>query len=367
LSHNPVLVLEELSEVNDIYPNRKYKRHQKMKLTALLAATITLTSTAPHHAFIAPLPFREKVSSSLEMATRNSSMKEKRKQRQAKQRGQQFENPFAGLPKSQFASQQSAVPKALDTPEKIFSPTDAAKKAQELLKAQRASVDMLTKVRERVEGLPSKTIMASLQSQGYFIVDNFLEDENFLAQLEAESISLYQAGEMEVDLANLGSGEYTTAVKGGQTQYAKCPRLVELTVSSTKHLPKQITEPSLDPSACMAVLRTFDRKAFQASLNLLIGSEVVPEANKSFATVVTDPSKDKRRISLQYFFVPESWDSSCGGSITFESGDTVHAKRDRLLMWKSESTSLRKDMWEGNDDFPLASCLELHLLGYEAE
>jgi hypothetical protein len=334
-----------------------------MKPRTFLAALFSLTSTAPHDAFVSELASPKKPRSSLYMTKRKPSMAEKRKQRQAKQLGQHFQNPFASQPKSNLDFQGTGASKALDTPDKLRSPTEGAEKAKELLKAQRASVDMLTKVRTRIEALPSEEIMAALGDHGFFTVDNLLGDENILSQLEAEAIQLYEAGELEIDVANLGSGEYTTVIKGGSEQYAKCPRLVEWTVSTTKHLPEHIMEPSLDSSACMAILRTFDRKAFQASLSLLAGSEDIPEANKPFATVVSDLQEDRRRISLQYFIVPEAWNQSCGGSISWECGDMTFAKRDRLVIWRSDTTSLRKDMWKGKDDIPLASCLELHLLG----
>jgi len=298
------------------------------------------------------------------MTKRKPSMKEKRKQRQMKQSGEQFKNPFANLPKSELDIGASSVPKELETPEMLFNPTEAAERARELLKAQRASVNMLTKVRECIEALSSEEIMSGLNEHGFYIVDNLLGDESIVAQLAAEAMQLHEAGEMEIDMANLGSGEYTTPIKGGTEQYTKCPRLVEWTVATTKHFPERITEPDLDSSACMATLRTFDRKAFQASLNLLTGSEEVPETtNKPFATVVSNPNEDKRRISLQYFIVPEPWDPSCGGNISFGCDAVAPAKRDRLVIWKSDSTSIRKDAWKGNDDINLASCLELHLIG----
>ena len=335
-----------------------------MKLGKL--ATVGVTLIANSDAFVGQVPSRINPTTSLHMTKRKPSMKEKRKQRQMKQSGEQFKNPFANFPKSELDVKASSVPKELETPQTLFNPTEAAGRARELLKAQRASVDMLTKVRECIEALPPEEIMSGLNEHGFYIVDNLLGDENIVAQLAAEAMELHEAGELEIDMANLGSGEYTTPIKGGTEQYTKCPRLVEWTVATTKHLPHRITEPDLDSSACMAILRTFDRKAFQASLNLLTGSEEVPETNKPFATVVSNPNEDKRRISLQYFMVPESWDPSCGGHISFGCDSVASAKRDRLVIWKSDSTSIRKEVWKGNDDINLASCLELHLLGRAA-
>ena len=332
-----------------------------MKLRKLLA-TVGATFIACSDAFVAQLASRINPSTSLDMTKRKPSMKEKRKQRQMKQSGEQFQNPFANLPKSELDFKASSVSEELDTPQTIFDPTEASHKARELLKAQRASVDMLTKVRQCIEALPSEEIMAGLNNHGFFVIDNLLGDESIVEQLAVEAMQLHETGEMEIDMANLGSGEYTTAIKGGAEQYAKCPRLVEWTVATTKHVPDLITEPHLDSSVCMATLRTFDRKAFQASLNLLTGGEEVPETNQPFATIVSNPHDDKRRISLQYFILPEPWDISCGGNISFGYDTVASAKRDRLVIWKSDSTLVRKDVWKGNNDINLASCLELHLV-----
>jgi len=290
-------------------------------------------------------------------------MAEKRKQRQAKQKGQQRPNPFENLPKSKLDFQQSAASKALDTPEKLTDPKEAADKAKELLQNQRDSVDMLTLVRTRIEALPSEDITNGLEQDGYFVFDGLMGNEDILSQLESEATRLYEDGALEVDMGNLGSGEYTVAVKGGQEQYVQCPRTVEWVVSSTKHIPETLPDLSLDPSACMANLRTFDRKAFQASLELLTGSDDVPETTKPFSTVVADPYEDKRRLSLRYYLVPDSWSEDCGGGLRFEKSGPVAAKRDRLVIWKSDSSSMRNEMWKGNDDIQLASCLELHLVG----
>lgn len=327
-------------------------------LVLMLGSSLTLVCDA----FIRGSSTTKGRCTQLGMGKRKPSMKEKRQQRRAKQLGQNFQNPYANLPKAKLQVQELKATKALDTPEKFSNPAEAATKAQDLLKAQRESVDMLTKVRERVEALPSELIMTAMNSQGYFVVDDFLCDKETISQLEAEALELYAGGELEVDMTNLGSGEYMVAIKGGKEQYTKCPRLVEWTVSTTKHLPEQVTEPALDPGACMATLRAFDRKAFQASLNLLTGSDKVPKISKPFETIVTDSSEDKRRLSLQYFLVPENWDGSCGGSLSFESGETVMGKRDRMVLWKSDSTRMRKDPWEGNNNASFASCLELHLV-----
>lgn len=294
------------------------------------------------------------------MAKRKPSMSERRKQRQAKQRG--GPNPFADLPKSKLDVQQMPASAVLDTPEKISDPTQAANKAKELLEKQRASVEMLTMVKERVLALSADELWSSLSSQGYYVVDGFIGNESIIAQMESEAEKMYADGGLEVDMGNLGSGEYTVSIKGGQEQYVQCPRTVEWVVSTTKHIPELADKMSLDSSACMATLRVFDRKAFQASVALLTGSEDLPDTTKPFGTTVTDSLEDKRRLSLQYYLVREAWGEDCGGGLTFEAGGDVKPTRDRLVIWKSDSSSLRKETWKGNEDLTLGSCIELHLV-----
>jgi hypothetical protein len=326
---------------------------------------LTTTMIDPCHTFSPRLPNISGDSFSsmvLHMAKRKASMAEKQKKRQAKQKGASSINPFANLPKSKLGVQQTPASAVLDTPIKMSDPQEAASKAKELLQKQRASVDMLTTVREKVESLPSEELTTALENDGYFIVDGFLGDDTILAQMETEAEKLYTDGALEADMSNLGSGEYTVAIKGGAEQYAACPRMVEWVVSTTKHIPEIISDLSLDPSACMATLRTFDRKVFQASLALLTGSDEVPETTQPFTKIVTDVTEDKRRLTLQYYLVPDSWDETCGGGLAFENGGSVQAKRDRLVVCKSDVSSLRKEMWKGNDGMLLGSCLEHHLV-----
>lgn len=298
-------------------------------------------------------------SSALNLAKRKQSMAEKRRQRQSK--SSYKTEDFSHLPKSKLDFQSSDGGAANDSPQEMSNPAEAAEKAQDLLKAQRASVDMLTMVRERVEALPSEEVISNLESNGYFVVDDFLGNAGVVLQMEAEAQHIYGADKMEVDMGNLGGGEYTLPLTGGSEQYIECPRLIEWVVSTTKHVPDQFEPFTLDAGACMATLRTFDRNAFQASLALLTGSNEVKTADKPFELVLTD-EEDMRRLSLKYYVLPETWDPECGGGMEFESGGSVAAKRDRLVIWKSDSCSFRTTNWKGGDSNTLGSCIELHLV-----
>ena len=347
----------------------------------------------------------------LYMATKRkkASMAEKKARRHSKKVASpttqqdlpQCKLDFKTVPKAEEApvattAGPTTTTEGLDASKKITDPKVAETRAQQMIKAQRESVDMLTSVRERIEkALPdSSTIQSSLNSYGYLVFDGFLEDDKILAQLRQESGS-NMLPHMEVDLTNIGSGEYITTVKGGEEQYGLCPRLVELVVSTTKHLPNQIQggegnenneQFSLDSSACMATLRTFDRNAFKASLELLTGDNNDEDAiledaskNKPFSVVATEPD-DKRKISMLYYILPEAWNESCGGGISFASNsnsdgeasssissELVHAKSDRLILFNSDTTKYRREPWKGSDEGEnssnmIGSCVELHFV-----
>ena len=313
----------------------------------------------------------------LKMAKRKESMSAKRARRNARKNSSSAssvqDKPRCKLDFTTVSRRNEAITsagsttttKGLDASKKITDPKKAEQKAQRLVQAQRESVDMLTLVRERVESLPADAIRMKLGDQGYFVLDNFLDDKRVLDQLRKESSSML--ADMEVDVSNIGSGEYILGVEGGEEQYAQCPRLVELVVSSTKHLPSQLKqEENLDASACMANLRTFDRKAFKASVALLTGedSEESMEMPPRAYGVVATESNDQRRITMFYYILSESWTEGCGGGLVFESSsETVSAKSDRLVLFNSDSTSFRQDPWKGNEGIDeFGSCVELHLV-----
>ena len=294
-------------------------------------------------------------------AKRKMSMAEKRKRRQSKQR----QSVDLDIPASKldFKSAKSVEIDG-EAPIRVKDPTEAASQAQEMLKAQRASVDMLTLVRERVENLNVGEISNSLETSGYAVVDGFLNDKSISDRLCEEGTKMYNDEYMETDMKNLGSGEYVVSIEGGEKQYSLCPRLVELVVSTTKHVPEAVKQiMTLDASACMATLRIFDHTAFKASLALLTGESdesVVEQAPRSFSQVAED-ADDKRRLSLHYFVLPITWDETMGGGLEFETGSAA-AKRDRLVIWKSDRTMFRKQPWKGKDQCDLGGCIELHLV-----
>ena len=237
---------------------------------------------------------------------------------------------------------------------------------------------MLTMVREKVEALPKDEILHALDNEGYYVLDGFLGEGSGAAErLSKEALSLFQGEEMEMDTDNLGMGEYIAAIKGGTDQYAKCPRTVELVVSTTKHIPQVFESMELDASACMATLRVFDYKALKASISLLLGNEEedIGSSTRTFETVTNGDEKDQRKLTMQYYLVPQSWDEDAenGGGLTFQSSSSdkdvfVSAKLDRLVLWKSDTTMFKKELWKGNaGSNEFGGCIELHLVGKSEE
>lgn len=289
-------------------------------------------------------------------------MAEKRKRRQAKSRS--TENPFGNLPVCKLDFKSNNIDNDNGKVETFQDPTAAAEKAKDLLKSQRESVDMLTMVREKVEGLPKNDILSAFDNQGYFVVDDFLGHADRIAQ---EAQSMFDAQDMEADTSNLGSGEYIVPITGGE-QYTKCPRSVELVVSTAKHLPEVFEDMNLDASACMATMRSFDYKTLKASMSLLLGSEEenLDDSAIAFEKVVFDDD-DQRKLTMFYYVVPESWNEDCGGGLTFSSTgggeEYVAAKYDRLVLLKSDSTMFKKDLWKGSKgDNEFGARMELHLV-----
>lgn len=352
------------------------------------------------------------------------SMAERLRRRQEKSKGDP--DPFANVPPANLdfsnSSNNNSGTKGTEEDEeeketsnehqqpiRVETPTAAASKAKELLKAQRDSVNMLTRVTERiVERLSDSKFHSELKTQGYSVVDNLLfsgdnedgnadstrrtEEEQLLAgELQEEGEYMLHEGDMEVDTTNLGSGEYIVPIVGGEQQYKTCPRLVEIVVAATKHIPEVINNNDaddslleLDPSVCMATLRTFDRKAYKAAMALLVGNDGDSENESSlssppFKVVANNDDKngddinDERKLSLYYYIVPDNWESQqCGGGFEFESsGEVIHAKRDRLVVLYSDTTKFRQLQWKGSDGdefddnsnaMMIGNSIELHLV-----
>jgi len=318
-------------------------------------------------------------------------MSERLKRRHGKTQG--GPNPYADLPPANldFSRSPEDEEKA-DNAIKVANPEAAAEKAKELLKAQRDSVNMLTMVKERItERLSDSEVRTALEDNGFAIVDCFfgsnndskIDAESVLAQLQEEGTRMLEEGSMEVDTSNLGKGQYIVAIAGGKKQYVACPRMVEIVVSATKNVPEVFGKNhdddddeknehailNLDDSACMATLRTFDRKALKASMALLMGNDDDdaldnPELESPLA-VIADKDDDQRKLSFYYYIVPDTWDENCGGGLEFESGVKANAKKDRLVIFYSDTTKCKTITWKGSDDSSetmIGNSIELHLV-----
>ena len=228
--------------------------------------------------------------------------------------------------------------------------------AQQLVAAQRISIDMLTFIRQRVESLPLTSILESLGNDGFVVVDDFLASDDAIAKLQAEGRALFEEDMMATDLARLGSGEYVVTIKGGTEQYSICPRTIETVVSITKHLSPSMSEFNLDGKNCIANMRLYDRNSRLASLDLVKDED---EILQPFGTVA-DANTDLRKVSLFYYPIGSEWSD---GGVTIERGNRmISAKRDRLILLLSDSCRHRHECFIGDEGMEQAFCLEVHLL-----
>mmetsp|Transcript_1789 Transcript_1789/g.2655 ORF Transcript_1789/g.2655 Transcript_1789/m.2655 type:complete len:403 (+) Transcript_1789:201-1409(+) len=319
-------------------------------------------------------------------AKKKGSMADKRKKRARRLPPRQVVVP-EGLENStpvgkwEKTTATGVKPKQEEQPEVKDPGAEEKAKAAQLIESQRKSVATLTYIREKVEALPYAEIAAALKendNRGYYVLDDFLGDE-LASEIAAESTSLLNSDKLKPDLTHIGSGEYVSEIKGGQDQYADCPRCVEYVVSLTRFMPPLLDGEkvmgelqSLDSTASMASLRAFDRKARLSSLELLTpGTEEPP---RPFGYANGGDDEDARKVTVLYFLTPSEWTKECGGGVTVRSiggeedgnsndGDVlVEAKKDRLVIFRSDTCLLRLNAWKGTDELMNGGCLATHLV-----
>jgi len=275
------------------------------------------------------------------------SMAEKRKRRGRNLTPHQVERPAVldrTAPVDQWAPTQTTDESVAQMKEREDAEEAAIQaRAAELIASQRKSVDTLTHIRERVESLPYDAIATDLQAKGFYIMDNFLDQNELVSEMEAEAFAVMDSDKLERDLSNLESGEFATRITGGEEQYTDLPRTVEYIVSSTRHMPPLLQEMgdgvlgcSLDATASTGTLRVFDRKARESSLALL--SEAPPPREHALANEGND--SDPKKVTVIYFL--SDWGSE-GGGIGFEDGTIVSPARDRLVIFRSDTCKYRME------------------------
>ena len=352
------------------------------------------------------------------LMAKKPSMAEKRKRRaQATQRRQQaLEESVAKLPKSKLDFKTPPPPPspsvAAGTPATATTTSPEQTKAKALIQSQRESVQMLTHVTHQIETtIDLQQLSTDLSQRGYYVLDHFLND-SVVETLQLESQQLYASSNMTTDVRQLGMGQFVAALVGGAEQYPSCPRSIEWVVSVTSKLSARINGAArndtttssqegeywkgydLNDRACSrALARFFDRSALLASQKLLLLGEngdkdeatveqaiANLQAMEAFQTVMeqdaaaddttTTEQPDLRRLSVFYYLVPEGWEEPCGGHLSFQQPGkddvatihTVHAKRNRLVLWKSDTTAYQREPFRGSETMPMASSLELHLV-----
>ena len=267
----------------------------------------------------------------------------------------------------QLHREQLAKERGLDAPEPVQVPTGGSRSANEespqqlaskLVDAQRKSVDMLTYVKDRVDGLPYEGILAALEKDGYVVVDDFLANDDVVSTLETESKALYESDQMERDISELGAGEYTVTLAGGEDQYPVCPRTIEMVVSVTKNMPSHLKGLDLSSSSCIASMRTFDRKTKMAASALVVDGKL---PDRPFDVVIDTDTIDTRRVTLYYYPNGSDWDGD-GGITIQENNVRISSKRDRLVLLQSDSCVHRREYFVGKEDRDVAACVELHMV-----
>jgi len=282
------------------------------------------------------------------------------------------------------------------------------KTAAKLISAQRKSVATLTLVKERVEALNYEEISNDLKSKGWFVVDDFMgsstttstststststttstttttavTEDDLVEEMAAECEQLLEEEMLELDVAHVASGEYCARLEGGERQYKYCPRCIEFLVSATRHMAPSFTthlkhdwnDLNLNEKASMGSVRVYSRRAQQAAESLLKqrshNDDYDASSLRPFGYANGGDSEDARKITLLYFVTPHGWDTeNCGGGITIRQGENesddhlIRAKRDRLVIFRSDSCLVRMDAWKGNDDGKeMASSIVTHLV-----
>lgn len=119
-----------------------------------------------------------------------------------------------------------------------------------------------------------------------------------------------------------------------------------------QHMPSVVNE-GLDSNTCMATLHTYSET-----------EEPPEEQPPRLWEAVAKSSNDPRKLTLMYYPVSTEWDAQEDrGGITFaETGETVPAKRDRLVLLNSDTCLHRREPWHGKEGLSTASCIELHFL-----
>ena len=252
-----------------------------------------------------------------------------------------------------------------------------------LVELQRKSVDSLTFIRKRTEEtFPMNEAAKSIVEKGYYVHDNFLssgEDEAFgdvmLSDMFQEGSYMLSNDKLERDITRLGDGEYLAKIVGGDA-YVNCPRVTEYVVSLTRHLPPLYNNEMdafraddvsrLDATASMGTIRVYDRKTRLGEETFVSsGGDGTPE--RPYGNVCGDSEgteNDARRLTAMLYLSSKEWNASCGGGVTMEGGDKMDAVRDRLVLLRSDTCSLRQEPWQGADEAGLdqASCIVVHFV-----
>lgn len=307
------------------------------------------------------------------------SMAQKRKKRGNKFKSRPIERPdvLDVVPKADAWEKTVSTDEKVQTMKKAEDATKSKAKSQAaaLIATQRKSVDVLSHVKDKIQALPVEKILNVLKGNTDFVVFDDLLGEDLCSEIMEESQSMCDNNKLELDLkAGITSGEYATAIQGGQDQYADCPRSVEYVVCLTRHMSGALNKAGessendtetefgykLDETASIAGLRLFNRKARLSSLALLTGNDGVTDnsdlVQNPFGCIIDVENEEieTRKLTTIYYNAPDGWDKNCGGGVSFKDKDgeeiLVEAKSDRLLIFSSEDSIHRFERFTGKDE-----------------
>lgn len=118
----------------------------------------------------------------------------------------------------------------------------------------------------------------------------------------------------------------------------------------------------------MGVLRLYDRKSRLGAESLT--SAEGSQTDRDYGVICGDDDdtneNDTRRLTAMIFLSSSDWNAStCGGGVTFQNGEEkTDAVRDRIVLFRSDTSYHRQEPWMGQDVEGLdqASCLLVHFV-----
>jgi hypothetical protein len=125
----------------------------------------------------------------------------------------------------------------------------------------------------------------------------------------------------------------------------------------------------LSSTASRGTIRLYDRKTRLGAEKLLMKPETGDGIqDRPFGVICGDndgaENNDTRQLTAMLFLSSKDWNATCGGGVTVEKDEKLDAVRDRIILLRSDTCSIRQDPWIGEDGegFEKASCVTVHFV-----